>query len=53
MVDSEQADEGDETSDIEEEARGEETSLSLSFTSICGRENTGGRGKDTEARRRR
>lgn len=53
MVDSEQADEGDENSEIEEEVRGEESSLSSPLAPIWGRENTGGRGKDTETRRRR
>lgn len=52
IVESERADEGDDTSEIEEEARGEESSLSPSLTPICGRENIGGRGKDTETRRR-
>lgn len=51
MVDSEQGDEEDDASEVGEEAREESSPPSL-LASIPGRENTGGRGKDTEARRR-
>lgn len=51
IVDSEQAEEEDDISEIEEEVESEE-SPSFSLASTCSRENTGGRGTATEARRR-
>lgn len=52
MVDSEQAEDPDDMSEIEEEVESEGNSLFPPLASICGRENTGGRGTATEARRR-
>jgi len=51
MVDSEQVEEADDISEIEEEVRSIGYPL-FSSASICGRENTGGWGTATEARRR-
>ena len=51
MVDSEQTEEADDISEIEEEVRSG-GSPPFSLASICGRENTGGWGTATEARRR-
>ena len=50
-VDSEQAEDPDEVSELEEEVKNEGNPL-VSSGSICGRENTGGLGTATEARRR-
>lgn len=51
MVDSEQAEEADDVSELDEEAKNVENP-SFSLGSIFGRKNTGGRGTTTEARRR-
>lgn len=51
MVDSEQAEEADDISEIEEEVKSEGSSL-FSSGSVCGRKNTGWRGTAIEARRR-
>ena len=51
MVDSEQAEEADDISEIEEEVKSIGNPLSSSG-SILGRKNTGGGGAATEARRR-
>ena len=51
IVDSEQVDEEDETSEIEEEDS-EKRSLRSSLTAVGDRWNTGGQGTAIEARRR-
>jgi hypothetical protein len=52
-VESEQADEEeDDNSEIGEEAKNADDFLSSLLVSGCGRVKTGGRGTDTEARRR-
>lgn len=51
MVDSEQVEEADDVSEIEEEVKSE-GNPSFSSGSTGGLENTGGRGTDIEARRR-